>query len=206
MPRVTVRTHVPRHRSRENLASVCSRRHLSRGRCQRIRAGWIARPHSRPWTPVRFSELRKTTALLAASSFLGIIALPPARNDTVLRGVPRRVGDYRASGRSVWWLRHVRARRHSQPHKAREIISMMRAILAGGGVGLLGAFVGFLYFLSIGPTSSGQMTTDQATMVGIAALLGGIVSLFFARRWPPASSWITTIVGWILGFHVFPPC
>jgi len=37
------------------------------------------------------------------------------------------------------------------------------------------------------------------------ALLGGIGSLYFARRWPPASSWITTIVGWIVGFHAFPP-
>ena len=83
---------------------------------------------------------------------------------------------------------------------------MMRAILAGGGVALRGVFVGGLYFLSLGgPTTSGQMTSDQALTVGIFALLGGIGSLFFARRWPPASSWITTIVGWILGFHAFPP-
>jgi hypothetical protein len=82
---------------------------------------------------------------------------------------------------------------------------MMRAILAGGGVGLLGVFAGFLYFLSLGgPTSSGQLTIDQATMVGMAALLGGIASLFFARRWPPASSWITTMVGWILAFFAAP--
>jgi hypothetical protein len=83
---------------------------------------------------------------------------------------------------------------------------MTRAILAGGGVALIGAFVGALYFLSLGgPTTSGQMTSDQALTVGIFALLGGIGSLYFARRWPPASSWITTIVGWILGFHVSPP-
>ena len=83
---------------------------------------------------------------------------------------------------------------------------MMRAILAGGGVGLLGVFAGFLYFLSLGgPTSSGQLTSDQAGTVGLFALFGGIGSLFFARRWPPASSWVKTIVGWILGFHVFPP-
>ena len=83
---------------------------------------------------------------------------------------------------------------------------MTRAILAGGGVGLLGVFAGFLYFLSLGgPTTSGQMTSDQALTVGIFALLGGIGSLYFARRWPPASSWITTIVGWIVGFHVSPP-
>ena len=82
---------------------------------------------------------------------------------------------------------------------------MTRAILAGGGVALIGAFVGALYFLSLGgPTTSGQMTSDQALTVGIFALLGGIGSLFFARRWPPASSWITTIVGWIVGFHVSP--
>ena len=54
-------------------------------------------------------------------------------------------------------------------------------------------------------SSTGQMTTDQATMVGMAALLGGIGSLFFSRRLALASSWITTIVGWILGFLVFPP-
>ena len=77
---------------------------------------------------------------------------------------------------------------------------MTRAILAGGGVGLLGVFAGFLYFLSLGPPSAGQLTSDQATMVGMAALVGGIGSLFFARRWPPASSWITTTVGWIFGF------
>lgn len=83
---------------------------------------------------------------------------------------------------------------------------MTRAILAGGGVALIGAFAGSLWFLSLGgPTSSGQMTSDQALTVGIFALLGGIGSLFFASRLPPASSWIMTIVGWILGFHVFPP-
>ena len=82
---------------------------------------------------------------------------------------------------------------------------MVRAILAGGGVALIGAFVGALYFLSLGgPTTSGQMTSDQATMVGMAALVGGIGSLFFAHRWPPASSWIKTIVGWILGFFASP--
>jgi hypothetical protein len=83
---------------------------------------------------------------------------------------------------------------------------MMRAIFAGGGVALIGAFAGSLYFLSLGgPTSSGQMTSNQALTTGMLALLGGIGSLFFARRLAPASSWITTIVGWILGFHVFPP-
>ena len=83
---------------------------------------------------------------------------------------------------------------------------MTRAILAGGGVALIGAFVGSLWFLSLGgPTSSGQMTSNQALTIGIFALLGGIGSLFFASRCPPASNWIATIVGWILGFHVFPP-
>ena len=82
---------------------------------------------------------------------------------------------------------------------------MTRALFAGGGIALIGAFAGSLWFLSTGPTSSGQMTSDQALMVGIFALLGGIGSLFLARRLPPASSWITTIVGWILGFHLFPP-
>lgn len=83
---------------------------------------------------------------------------------------------------------------------------MTRAIFAGGGIALIGAFAGSLWFLSLGgPTSSGQMTSDQALTVGIFALLGGIGSLFFASRLAPASSWITTIVGWILGFHVFPP-
>ena len=82
---------------------------------------------------------------------------------------------------------------------------MTRAILAGGGFGLIGAFVGALYFLSLGgPTTSGQMTSNQALAVGIAALLGGIGSLFFASRLAPASSWITTIVGWILGFFGAP--
>ena len=82
---------------------------------------------------------------------------------------------------------------------------MMRAILARGGVGLLGVFAGFLYFLSLGgPTTSGQMTSDQAATVGVFALFGGIGRLFFARRWPPASSWVKTIVGWILGFFAAP--
>jgi hypothetical protein len=83
---------------------------------------------------------------------------------------------------------------------------MMRALLAGGGVALIGVFAGSLWFLSLGgPTSTGQLTSDQAFTLGLFALLGGIGSLFFARRWPPASSWITTIVGWILGFHLSPP-
>src|SRR6476620_4518990 len=82
---------------------------------------------------------------------------------------------------------------------------MLRAIFAGGGIALIGAFAGALYFVSAGgPTSSGQMRSDEALMAGIFALLGGIASLFFARRLPPASSWITTIVGWVLGFHLFP--
>ena len=80
-----------------------------------------------------------------------------------------------------------------------------RAIFAGGGIALIGAFAGSLWFLSLGgPTSSGQMTSDQALTVGILALFGGIGSLFFSRRLPPASSWITTIVGWILGFFAAP--
>jgi hypothetical protein len=79
-----------------------------------------------------------------------------------------------------------------------------RAILAGGGVGLLGVFAGFLWFLSLGPPSPGQLTSDQAATVGIFALFGGIGSLFFASRLAPASSWITTIVGWIVGFNVSP--
>jgi hypothetical protein len=49
------------------------------------------------------------------------------------------------------------------------------------------------------------MTSDQALTAGIFALLGGIGSLLFARRSAPASSWIATILGWILGFHLFPP-
>ena len=82
---------------------------------------------------------------------------------------------------------------------------MTRAIFAAGGVALIGAFVGSLWFLSLGgPTSSGQMTSDQALTVGIVALLCGIGSFFFARRSAPASSWITTIVGWIVGFFAFP--
>ena len=81
---------------------------------------------------------------------------------------------------------------------------MMRAIFAGGGIALIGAFVGALYFVSVGQTSSGQMTTDQAFTVGGFALLGGIVSLLFARGFAPARSWLATIVGWVLGFHLFP--
>ena len=83
---------------------------------------------------------------------------------------------------------------------------MMRAILAGGGVALIGCFFGGLWFLSQGgPTSSGQMTSDQALTISIFALLGGIGSLYFAfNRLAPASSWIATIVGWILGFHLAP--
>lgn len=83
---------------------------------------------------------------------------------------------------------------------------MMRAIFAGGGIALIGAFAGSLWLLSQGgPSSTGQLTSDQIFMVGFAALLGGIGSLFFARRLAPASSWITTIVGWLLGFNLFPP-
>jgi hypothetical protein len=80
-----------------------------------------------------------------------------------------------------------------------------RAILAGGGIALIGAFVGGLWFLSTGPTSSGQMTSDQAFTLSIAALLGGIGTLYFAfSRCAPASSWVRTIVGWIVGFFAFP--
>ena len=84
---------------------------------------------------------------------------------------------------------------------------MMRAILAGGGVALIGAFAGGLYFLSQGgPTSSGQMTSDQALTLSFFALFGGIGSLYFAHQWPPASSWITTIVGWVWVSMRFLPC
>jgi hypothetical protein len=81
---------------------------------------------------------------------------------------------------------------------------MMRAILAGGGVGLMGAFAGFLWFLWVGPSTTGQLTRDEAMPLGIAALLGGIASLYFASRFAPASSWIITIVGWVLAFNAFP--
>src|SRR6185295_10784949 len=95
-----------------------------------------------------------------------------------------------------------RARRHG-PQGTRGHL-MMRAILAGGGVGLLGVFAGFLYFLSLAPSPSpSQLTIGQAGTVGIFALFGGIGSLFFSRRFP-ASSWIATIVGWILGFFAAP--
>lgn len=70
---------------------------------------------------------------------------------------------------------------------------MMRAIVAGGGIALIGVLVGALYFLSAGgPSSSGQMSGNQALTVGIVALVGGIGSLFYARRLPPASNWIIT--------------
>lgn len=84
---------------------------------------------------------------------------------------------------------------------------MMRAILAGGGVALIGVFIGAVYFASAGgPTSSGQMTSNEAVTAGLFALLAAIGSLFFAfARFAPASSWLATIAGWIVGFHVFPP-
>ena len=63
---------------------------------------------------------------------------------------------------------------------------MMRAILAGGGVALIGAFAGSLYFLSLGgPPSPGQLTSDQAGTLGIFALFGGIGSLYLASRLAP---------------------
>jgi hypothetical protein len=83
---------------------------------------------------------------------------------------------------------------------------MVRAVFAGGGVALIGVFLGALYFVSAGgPSSSGQMTSNDALTAGLVSLLGGIGSLFFSRQRAPASSWLVTIVGWILGFHLFPP-
>lgn len=83
---------------------------------------------------------------------------------------------------------------------------MMRAILAGGGVAMVGVFIGAVYFASVGgPTSSGQMTSDEAITIGLFALLGAIGSLFFAfARFAPASSWLATIAGWTVGFHLLP--
>ena len=83
---------------------------------------------------------------------------------------------------------------------------MMRAILAGGGVALIGGFVASLWIFSLGPAgrTSGQLTIDGVLALGIASLLGAIASFYFARRLPPASSWIRTIVGWIVGFFGFP--
>ena len=82
---------------------------------------------------------------------------------------------------------------------------MVRALLAGGGIALIGVFAGALYFVSVGgPSSSGQMTGNEALTAGLVALLGGIGSLFLSFRLKPASSWIVTVVGWILGFHLFP--
>jgi hypothetical protein len=79
---------------------------------------------------------------------------------------------------------------------------MIRAILAGGGVTLmLSPLVAALLWQG---GSVSRMTSGQAVTVGIAALLGGIACLYFSRRWPPASSWILTIVGWIVGFFAFP--
>ena len=83
---------------------------------------------------------------------------------------------------------------------------MMRAILAGGGVALIGSFAAAVWIVSLGSSgrTSGQLTIDGVFTLGLFALIGGIVSLLFARRWPPAASWIATIVGWIVGFFAFP--
>lgn len=83
---------------------------------------------------------------------------------------------------------------------------MMRAVLAGGGVALIGSFAASLWVFSLGPSerTSGQLTINEVLTLGIAALLGGIGSLYFAYRLPPSLSWITTIVGWIVGFFAFP--
>ena len=59
---------------------------------------------------------------------------------------------------------------------------MMRAILAGGGFGLMLVFAGLLWFLWVGPSSTRQLTRDEAMPGGIATLLGGISSSFFAKQ------------------------
>ena len=80
---------------------------------------------------------------------------------------------------------------------------MIRAILAGGGVTLiLSPFVAFLLWQ--GGSSPSRMTSNDAVTIGFVALIGGILCLYFSRRWPPASSWLLTIVGWLVGFFAFP--
>ena len=83
---------------------------------------------------------------------------------------------------------------------------MKRAILAGGGVALIGSFIASMWIFSLGPAgrTSGQLTINEVFALGFVSLLGGIASLYFGRRFPPASSWIMTIVGWIVGFFAFP--
>ena len=73
---------------------------------------------------------------------------------------------------------------------------MLRAILAGGGVALIGSFAASLWIVSLGSSgrTSGQLTINGVLTLGIFALLGGVGSLYFARRFPPASSWITTVI------------
>jgi|SRR5947209_10912816 len=101
---------------------------------------------------------------------------------------------------------YCRAPANRGPDKTRGVISMMRAILAGGGVALIGGFAASIWIVSLGSSgrTSGQLTIDGVFTLGLFALLGGIGSLLFARRWPLASSWITTILGWIVGFFAFP--
>ena len=79
---------------------------------------------------------------------------------------------------------------------------MIRAILAGGAVTLiLSPFVAFLLWQGGSP---GRMTSNDAVTIGFVALIAGIVCLYFSSRLPPASSWLLTIVGWIVGVFAFP--
>jgi hypothetical protein len=80
---------------------------------------------------------------------------------------------------------------------------MIRAILASGGVVLiLSPFVAFLLWQ--GGNSPSRMTSNDAVTIGFVALIGGVLCLYFSRRFPPASSWLLTIVGWIVGVFAFP--
>lgn len=73
---------------------------------------------------------------------------------------------------------------------------MKRAILIGAGCDAAGIVVALLV---LSPQEWG-LTKAEGHGVGTAAIFICALCYYFARRLPPASSWLRSVVGWLIGF------
>jgi hypothetical protein len=75
---------------------------------------------------------------------------------------------------------------------------LLRALLFGVTWSLALIAIANLFLPDFLPTSK-----NQALVTGAFAALGSAVALWVATRSPATPSWLTAIVGWIVGFSIF---
>jgi len=76
---------------------------------------------------------------------------------------------------------------------------MLRSVLFGGGVALAPMPIALLLWPDFFP-----LTTNEAWLVGVSSALASAMAIWTATRLSATSSWLVAIVGWIVGFNLFP--